>query len=88
MSFKVFLLVLFCVVFASLTALSGTNYYIDEFGLFGDCDSKQIWGKEKRTKLLLASGCKLDEYDTFIFGSSSSSLNLSSEKFKNGKVGL
>lgn len=86
MNFKEFLVLLFCTVSLGLVALSSVNYYIDEFGLFGDCGARQIWGKEKRTKLLLASGCKLEGYDTFIFGSSSSSLNFSSAEFKNGKV--
>ena len=86
MNFKAFLVLLFCTVSLGLAALASANYYIDEFGLFGHCGPKQIWGKEKRTKLLLASGCKLEGYDTFIFGSSSSSLNFSSAEFKNGKV--
>ena len=86
MNFKNFLVLLFCTVSLGLAVISSVNYHIDEFGLFGDCSPRQIWAKEKRTKLLLASGCKLEGYDTFIFGSSSSSLNFRSAEFNNGKV--
>ncbi len=61
------------------------SYYLDEFGHYENCTPKQIWIEEKVSKLLFAAGCSIDQYDSFIMGTSASSLNVNSSTLTSGK---
>ena len=84
MNFKVYVYQFIAVLTISISSWLGLSYYLDEFGHYGDCSPKEIRIAEKVSKLLFSAGCSIDSYDSFIIGTSASSLNVDSSKLISG----
>ena len=84
MNFKVYVYQFIAVLTISMSSWLALSYYLDEFGHYGDCSPKEIRIAEKVSKLLFSAGCSIDSYDSYIIGTSASSLNVDSSKLISG----
>lgn len=84
MNFRSYVSRFFWILVLSMSSWVMLSYYLDEFGHYKNCSGKQIWIEEKVSKWLFAAGCSIERYDSFIIGTSASSLNVNSSALISG----
>jgi hypothetical protein len=85
MSSKKFIATFFLGVFLFFSVYFLTSISRDDFSLFWSCEDRKVVAYEKLSKWLFSNGCFISKYDSYMFGTSASSLNFNSAAFKKGQ---